>query len=374
MARWELLTEEQGQAVWNQALARFEDHSPFQSYAWGEYRRALGWQPYRWMAFNEQNACIAIMQGYVRRYPLGIGIVWSEGGPVGDLAACNSSFHSVVRETTELRAVYYRFRCDRRRHIEDALRLTSQGWAMPWSMLTTNYTMTIDLNVTEDALLAGCERNWRRNLKRSAECNITVRQWDHPTTEEIVDAYRSMENLKQLDEQQSADEIDQILCQLKQNLILYRCDDPDGRLLSVMGCLVSADKACLVISATKGRGRELHASYAIFWALIRHCRNAGVKQFDFAGIDPVRNPGVYRFKRAAGGKPVELLGEWDWASRPWLRWFGNWGIAKRNRIRGAETKLKRSAKEAELPGMPDADSPRETPQGTNRIAESFISL
>lgn len=374
MARWEFLSEEQAQAVWDQALARFEDSSPFQSYAWGEYRRGLGWQPCRWMAFDEQNSCIAMMQGYVRRYPLGIGIVWSEGGPIGDLAACDSNFHNAVKQTTGLRAVYYRFRCDRQRHIDDALRLTSQGWAMPWAPLTTNYTMTIDLNVTEEALLAGCERNWRRNLKRSTECNLTVRQWEHPSTEEIVEAYRSMESLKQLDEQQSADEIDWMLRSLQQNLILYRCDDEHGQLLSVMGCLVSGDNACLVISATNGCGRELHASYAIFWALIRHCRNAGVQQFDFAGIDPVRNPGVYRFKRAAGGKAVELLGEWDWASRPWLRWFGNWGIAKRNRIKAAETALKRSAKEAEARKKPDADSPRETPQGSTRVAESFISL
>ncbi|MGZ5482132.1 MAG: lipid II:glycine glycyltransferase FemX [Pyrinomonadaceae bacterium] len=374
MARWESLSEEQAQAVWDQALARFEDSSPFQSYAWGEYRRGLGWQPCRWMAFDEQNSCIAMMQGYVRRYPLGIGIVWSEGGPIGELAACDSNFHSAVKQTTKLRAVYYRFRCDRQRHIDDALRLTSQGWAMPWAPLTTNYTMTIDLKVTEEALLADCERNWRRNLKRSTECNLTVRQWEHPSTEEIVEAYRSMESLKQLDEQQSADEIDWMLRSLQQNLILYRCDDEHGQLLSVMGCLVSGDNACLVISATNGCGRELHASYAIFWALIRHCRNAGVQQFDFAGIDPVRNPGVYRFKRAAGGKAVELLGEWDWASRPWLRWFGNWGIAKRNRIKAAETALKRSAKEAEAPKKPDADLPRETPQGSTRVAESFISL
>jgi hypothetical protein len=374
MARWESLTEAQAQAVWDETLARFEDGSPFQSYAWGEYRRGLGWQPCRWIAFDEQNACIAIMQGYVRRYPLGIGIVWSEGGPVGDLAAFDSTFHTAVKQTTGLRAVYYRFRCDRRRHIEDALRLTSQGWSMPWAPLTTNYTMTIDLNVTDDVLLAGCERNWRRNLKRSTECNLTLRQWHHPTTEEIVEAYRSMESLKQLDEQQSTGEIDQILRSLKQSLILYRCDDEHGQLLSVMGCLVCGDKACLVISATNGRGRELHASYAIFWALVRQCRKAGVRQFDFAGIDPVRNPGVYRFKRAAGGRAVELLGECDWASRPWLRWFGNWGIAKRNRIRSAETALKRSKKEPESPKMPGPDSARETPQDSKLIAESLIGL
>src|SRR5262249_16849047 len=133
----------------------------------------------------------------------------------------------------------------------------------------------------------------------------------------------------------------------KQHLVLYRCDDAAGELACVMGCLVTGDKACLVLSATAARGRELHASYATFWSLIRHLRNAGVRKFDFAGIDPVRNPGVYRFKRAGGGVAVELLGEWDWADRPWLRWFGNFAIAKRNRLRQAETALNRSSKVTE---------------------------
>lgn len=373
MTRWELIDEEQAQTGWDEALARFEDCSPFQSHAWGEYRRRLGWQPYRWMAFDDQNAIVAMMQAYLRRYPFGIGMVWSEGGPVGDLAACDDTLHDAIKLTTGLRAVYCRFRCDRGRHIEDSLRLTSQGWTMPWAPLTTNYTMTIDLRETKELLLAGCERNWRRNLKRSTECNLNVQQWFNPTTEEIVAAYRSMESLKRLDEQHSADEIDQMLRSLKQRLILYRCDDEHGQLISVMACLVAGDKACLVISATNGRGRELHASYAIFWALISHCRSLCLRQFDFAGIDPVRNPGVYRFKRAAGGKPVELLGEWDWASRPWLRWFGNWAIAKRNRIRTAETALKRSTKEAKRHQMRNADLPGETPQRSNLVAETLIS-
>src|SRR2546429_3798030 len=42
-----LLTDESAQALWDEMLTRFDDCSPFQSYAWGEYRRALGWQPDR---------------------------------------------------------------------------------------------------------------------------------------------------------------------------------------------------------------------------------------------------------------------------------------------------------------------------------------
>jgi hypothetical protein len=342
MNRWELITEERARIIWDQTLTSFADCSPFQSYAWGQYRRSLGWQPQRWIAFDENDSPVAMMQGYVRRYPLGVGMVWSEGGPVGDLSACDAAFHQAVKDTTRLRAVYYRFRCDRPRHIEDSLRLTSQGWTMPWSPLTTNYTMTIDLTVTEDQLLKSCERNWRWNLKKANQCDLTLSQWHHPSAGEIIGAYRSMENVKGLDEQLSEVEIEEMLSSLKPHLVVYRCDDANGELVCVMGCVVTGDKACLVLSATAARGRELHASYATFWSLIRHLRNSGASKFDFAGIDPVRNPGVYRFKRAAGGVPVEMLGEWDWASRPWLRWFGNWAIGKRNRIRQAETRLNRS--------------------------------
>src|ERR1043165_5057212 len=307
MAHWKLLSDEEAQVSWYAMLPRFYDCSPFQSYAWGEYRRALGWQPRRWVAYDENETPVAMMQGYVRRYLLGIGLVWSEGGPIGDLSACGHELHDALKTTSGLRYVYCCFRCDRSRDIEDSLRLTTLGWALPWSSITTNYTMTIDLNVTEAELLASCERNWRRNLKRSSECEVRVAQWFHPETSEIVAVYRSMESLKGLDEQHSDDEIEQMLRTLKQNLVVYRCEDAAGELLSVMGCLVAGDKACLVISATTPKGRELHSSYAIFWALICHCRKIGVRLFDFAGIDPVRNPGVYRFKRAAGGRPVEML-------------------------------------------------------------------
>jgi lipid II:glycine glycyltransferase (peptidoglycan interpeptide bridge formation enzyme) len=370
MAHWKLLSDEEAQVSWDAMLTRFDDCSPFQSYAWGEYRRALGWQPRRWVAYDENETPVAMMQGYVRRYLLGIGLVWSEGGPIGDLSACGNELHEALKTTSGLRYVYCRFRCDRSRDIEDSLRLTTLGWALPWSSITTNYTMTIDLNVTEAELLASCERNWRRNLKRSSECDLTVRQWFHPDAGEIAAAYRAMENLKGLDEQQSDVELAEMLKNLKQ-LLVYRCEDARGDLLSVMGCLITGKKACLVISATTQKGRELHSSYAICWALLCGLRNKDVRVFDFAGIDPVRNPGVYRFKRAAGGRPVEMLGEWDWANRPWLRWFGNWAISKRNRINRAESRLKRSNNGRRVDPA-SLESPAETPPHSKLMAESLV--
>jgi lipid II:glycine glycyltransferase (peptidoglycan interpeptide bridge formation enzyme) len=76
------------------------------------------------------------------------------------------------------------------------------------------------------------------------------------------------------------------------------------------------------------------------WAMLQHCLQLNLKYCDLGGIDPVRNPGPYRFKKATGAVPVEYLGEWDWASRPWLQWFGNWAISRRQRLQKAESALK----------------------------------
>jgi len=355
MTEWKSLSDSEANTTWDETLARFPDCSPFQAYAWGEYRRGLGWKPHRFIAFADDKV-VAMIQAYVRRYAFGIGLVWSEGGPTGDLAAFDEKFHQLVRATTGLSRFYFRFRGDRRRHTEDTLRLSALGWSLPWSPLVSNYSMIVDLTQDDDQLLARCERNWRRNLKRAQESGLTIKRWVNPTAAEVLTIYASMQTVKGLEEQHSHNEIEELIKRLGERLVLLRCDDDQGQLLSLMGGIILGDNAVSVLSATSERGRELHASYAIFRAMLQHCRALGAKNYDLAGIDPVRNPGVYRFKRASGAEPIELLGEWDWASRPWLRWVGNWAIAQRARVRRAETMLNRAPANQQTQPVPAAST------------------
>lgn len=342
MTKWQLLTDAVARETWDEALLKFEDFTPFQTYAWGEYRRALGWEPYHWAAFDERGKIVALMLGAVRRYPFGFGLVWSEGGPVGDLSACDESLYKAIRETTGLRWVYCRFRCDRQREVVDALRLTALGWYRSWFNLTPNYSMTLDLSRDEAATLAGCEQNWRRNLRRANEGKLTVSQWQDPSVDEVLSVYASMQSLKGLEEQLSREEAEHLLNNFKDRLVLYRCDNEQGELVSLLGWVVFGNRAWAVFWATSELGRQLHASYAIFWALVRHCQNLQLQVCDLAGIDPIRNHGVYRFKKATGATPLEYLGEWEWASASWLRWLGNWAISRRESLKFAEASLKRS--------------------------------
>ncbi|HEV2884243.1 MAG TPA: peptidoglycan bridge formation glycyltransferase FemA/FemB family protein [Pyrinomonadaceae bacterium] len=343
MATWQLLSNEVAEKRWDDALLRLRCATPFQTYAWGEYRRALGWRTCHWAAIDNRGEIVAMMLGQVRQYAFKVGLIWCEGGPVGDLSVCGEDLQKAIRETTGLKRVYCRFRCDRPRHIEDALRLTAEGWRRSWTTLTSNYSMQMELTPTESELFARCERNWRRNFRRSEEAGLHIRQWTDPSVDEIHKTYVLMQSAKGIEEQHSREEIEQLLLNLKKHLVIYRCDDEHGELLSLLGWLIHGNRATAVLSATTEKGRAVHASYAIFWAVLQHAKRIGVESCDLAGIDPIRNPGVYRFKRATGATPLEYLGEWDWASAPWLRLLGNQAIARRQRLRNAESLLKTPA-------------------------------
>ena len=92
-------------------------------FAWGEYNRALGWQPVYLAARGENDEITAMMLGLLRRYPLGVGLLWCAGGPVGDLSELGADFYQTLTKATKLKRLYCRFRCDRERNIRDVLAL-----------------------------------------------------------------------------------------------------------------------------------------------------------------------------------------------------------------------------------------------------------
>lgn len=340
MITWRLLTDEEARKTWDGTLITLDDYSTFQTYAWGEYRRAFGWEPYHWAAFDDDGTVVAMLLGLVRRYPFKLGLVWSEGGPVGDISVCGDGLQQVIKESTGLKRVYCRFRCDRERSTLDALTLNGQGWSRSWFNLTPNLSMQLELLGDVETTLRKASRNWRRNLRKANGGTLTTRLWTNPSAGEIHSIYQSMQSAKGIDEQMSLDEIRQLLNSCKANLVLYRCDDKDGSLLSVLGWLVLGNRCWAVLQATSERGRTLNASYAVFEAVMRDCIARRVDSCDLAGIDPIKNSGCYRFKRDTGATHLEYLGEWDWATSAWLKWCGNWAISRRDKLKRTELELK----------------------------------
>jgi lipid II:glycine glycyltransferase (peptidoglycan interpeptide bridge formation enzyme) len=84
-------------------------------------------------------------------------------------------------------------------------------------------------------------------------------------------------------------------------------------------CAIQGHRAWELIAGTSGEGRASGASFATLWRLVQHCREAGVTEYDLAGLDPRHAPGVANFKRWTGAHEVEWLGEWEWSTSALLR-------------------------------------------------------
>jgi hypothetical protein len=337
MAEWKLLDEAEAKEIWDRQLIRFDDCSPYQTYDWGQYQKSLGWQPYHFIAENDSGETSAMVLGFLRRYPLGIGLMWCPGGPVGEFESWDENLPKAVKKLTNLNHLYMRFRCDQERKPDKVLFLNHRKWNRSIYTITSNVSMELDLSVNDDILKSQLSRNWRRNLKTARENNLVVKLWMKPDVEEICRVYREMESRKNLTPQFSEEKLINLFKHSGSNLIVYRCEDADGNLLCFRGFLKCGNRGGDYLAATTECGLNARASYATLWELLQKAKEQGIKYYDLGGIDPWENPGVYKFKKETGARAIEYLGEWDWANSSLLRLLGNWAIWKKQNLRNAKS-------------------------------------
>lgn len=304
--------------------------SPFQTFEWGEFHRQMGWLPLYMTATEEDGSISAMALVLTRKFPFKTGFAWCEGGPVAnDLTAVDNGFTDEIIHAGGFKRLYLRIRCDRVMDTRDSLGITGNGWSRSLFSMFSNYSLSLDLTKTEDLLVSDMSPNWRRNLRRGKERMLRIERVSDPDIDEIAAALREMETAKGLPELFSQTKLESLFQHNRSNLIFVTCRNDDGELLGFRGALTVGQSACDYIAATTLEGRKSKAAFVTMWNLLMHCRQKGIKSYDLGGIDPVKNPGVFRYKTETGGVPVEFLGEWDWATTGWLRYAGNYLISKK---------------------------------------------
>lgn len=268
-----------------------------------------------------------MVQALVRVYPLKTGLIWVPGGPIGDLSAVDSDFFSFIRRETGLKRVFCRLYPTRANNKKDASILASAGMTKACYALNSGLSMLY--NLSQDAKMPKATKNWRHNLKRSEKHNLTVLLWKQPDIKAMLSVYADMERMKNIGRQYSQEDLAALFENMGGKITLFRCNNEKGDMLGFRGCAIVGDKGWDLFAAVTTEGRKVYASYALFDAMIQHCRNAGVVHYDMGGVDPVGNTGVYDFKKGTGAILQEYLGEWDWATSYPLRRVANWAISSK---------------------------------------------
>ena len=97
----------------------------------------------------------------------------------------------------------------------------------------------------------------------------------------------------------------------KMKIMLCRSGD---ELCAGLVCSAIGKTAIYLFGATSNTGMKSRGSYLLHWKLIEWLKQNRFSVYDLHGIDPVRNPGTYKFKNdlaGKNGKEVFFLGRFD---------------------------------------------------------------
>ena len=335
-------------AQWDAWLRTFPGAYVYQSSAWARYKQQAGWRKVRLFLPGdpgEGDAPRALVQGLIKRVPLIGGMMWVPGGPQWHDAA-------LTQENAVLGAALGRAGGARYVRLLDMSEATAAprgagpsatashpgaapAYAMPWRRPRvrngSGVSVLIDVTQERELWLAALTSKHRYYVRRALREPM---QWrtgnDALQLAALATLTDEMSRLKGAAHQRAEEDLHVQSAALGSSvltLVGYRGD----RAVTACQVLCWGTMAIYATAATNEAGREISAAYAMIAQLREVLRAAGVETLDFGGIDP-DNPaarGVDHFKMGFGGRTLSYAGEWEWATSPWVRAFGNLAVRVR---------------------------------------------
>ena len=305
-------------SAWNGIVDRFSDASLYQTGPYGEVR--WGEKNVSRLVVKKKDQVLAAAQVRLFRIPvLNTGIAYVFYGPMWkprltgpDIRNYRIGLRALVDEYVRSRKFILRVRPwgfeEKNPDMESAL--LEEGFRSTQGIYRPKIrTVLVDLRLSEKDLRARLKKKWRQTLQHSERAGLTIVEgYDERLFDAVRPIYLEMLEEKKFAPQSNFDEFARMQGRLSagQKMRVALCKSGNG---PVSGSLCSAigDAAIGLVGATGRAGRETQAYYLLQWDEILWSKRAGKSFYDFGGINPVTNPGVYRFKAGMNGEEVTYL-------------------------------------------------------------------
>ncbi len=326
------------QAEWDTFVTNHPQGHLLQSWNWGELKAGPLWQPLRLALIEKHEGKIVAAAQVLRRtaghIPARLGhLAYVPKGPVVDWTATTAHGSSLSHLFLHKLRSQMRFLGALALQIEPSLEVdTPQGRAALSELYSLHFTsarpvqplrtIALDLQSTEEVLLAQMKEKWRYNIRLAARKGVEVRV---ACEQAEVDAWYAL--------LQTTGERDQFgihtleyyrrawqLFQPAQHGRLFLAY-ADGELLAGIFVSLLGREAIYLYGASSNAHRNLMPNYLLQWEAIRWARSGGARVYDFWGIPPTDDEdaemaGVYRFKSGWGGHVVRFVGNHEYSYQP----------------------------------------------------------
>jgi len=302
---------------WSTLLDAFADANIYQTWAYG----AVHWQEnsLSHLILKRGDEVVAIAQlRIVHPGNLPLGIAYLRWGPLchrkgAELDA--KAVHSMVNGLREEYVVRRRLHLEiipnaflgsfRAGLFEDGFR----EFQRVTGISTEKYrTFVLDLSTSIEDLRKQFDPKWRNKLNGAERNGLRIAQ-DTPEAFSIFrKMYDEMQKRKRFRANVSIEDFGRIQAKLPGNQrmkvsICFKGDEPMAGIV----CSALGDSAIYLLGATSDAGLKMKGAYLLHWEMIKTLREKGVRYYDLGGIDPIKNPGVFSFKRGLSGADVRQI-------------------------------------------------------------------
>ncbi len=298
---------------WERTVAGFSDLTIYQTWAYG----AVRWGEANLMHFVLMRAgqVVAAAQARVVRASLlrlGVayvryGPLWCRKGEEENLEVFRQAVRAMHNEFVRKRRLVLRLNLnltalDEPQRYLDILRQEGYGrtrFALP------QRTLLVDLTPSLEDLRSGLHQTWRNQLNQAEKrFGVTVTSGtSQEYFQQFVAVHDAMLAAKRFAVFAPAEEfmaMQDLLPEDQKQLIVL--GQVNGRTVAGGVISVTGSKAIELLAASDAEGRETRAGYAVQWRTLQLLKERGCRWYDLNGIDPVTNPGGYRFKIRLGGR------------------------------------------------------------------------
>jgi lipid II:glycine glycyltransferase (peptidoglycan interpeptide bridge formation enzyme) len=310
------------EAQWYGILEQFADASIYQTWAYDELRAGRGSISH--IVVRKDGAPVAVAQARTVKLPvLGAGIAYVRWGPVWrrkslepDADCFRQAIRALRNEYACKRGLVLRIRPVLFRELAPHFTeiLAEEGYAAGPD--APDRTLRLDLTKSMEELRQGMRPHWRRYLKVAEKNDLAlVDGSDDALFEEFIGIYRELVSRKAFSEPNDIREFRAIQKRLPQHMKMkiLLCK-ADGQLCSGLICSAIGDTGIYLYGATSNAGLKSRGSYFLHWKAIQWLKELGATTYDLHGINPVTNPGTYKFKAdlcGSNGQDVQFLGQFD---------------------------------------------------------------
>ncbi len=292
--------------------------------AWGRLKSAHGWS-YEIAASDTARALVLF-----RPLPLGFSLAYIPMGPTGDWFGLLPELDALCRKH---RAIALKVEPDVADSPAASLRLEQHGFLRSPQTIQPPRTLLIDLDTSEEEILARMAQKTRYNIRLAGRKGVVVRP-----SQDIGMFTRMIRETGERNEfgVHSPDYYHQAYdlfhpsghCELL-------AAGYEGQPLAALMVFKAGKRAWYLYGASSNEHRNRMPTYLLQWEAIRWARNHGCDTYDLWGI-PDEEPdvledqftnrddglwGVYRFKRGFGGRHYRAVGAWDRPYHPAYRLY-----------------------------------------------------